>query len=68
MNDRKCAICEKTRDLFSLEMDYEGEKYTKYVCGNCWEVIAAIANKAIAGKISKLQDQIDELRNGEEKI
>jgi len=68
MYDRKCAICEKTRGLFPLEMDYEGEKCTKYVCGNCWEVIAAIALKSVYGKISKLQEQIDELKNHEERM
>ena len=49
--DKKCATCGKQNDLF--ELDFEpgdteaGEKFSKYVCGSCWEVIATIAKRAV---------------------
>ena len=52
MMDKKCAICGTPKDLFELilqpeELDAD-VPITKYVCGSCWEVIAAIARRAIA--------------------
>jgi len=47
--NRKCAICGKSHDLFELrfeanETDAE-EEWSQYVCGSCWETIAAIARR-----------------------
>jgi len=43
----KCAICGKTHDLFELTFAPDeteaGKTFTRYVCGSCWDVIAAIA-------------------------
>lgn len=46
----KCSICGKSHPLFTLELEEDGQKYTKLVCGSCWDVIAAIAEK-VARKI-----------------
>jgi len=47
--DKKCKICGKERDLFPLEFKADetdaGEPFTVYVCGSCWETIAAIARR-----------------------
>jgi DNA-directed RNA polymerase subunit RPC12/RpoP len=52
---KQCAICGKTRDLFALELGPDetdaGEAYTRYVCGSCWEVIAAISRRAQAAQV-----------------
>ena len=51
-----CALCKKTRDLFTLDMvDDCGEPYQLKVCGTCWEVTATIARKAIDYALSNLQ-------------
>ena len=45
--DKKCAICGKTHGLFTLEIESDdGTAFDKFVCGSCWDVIAAIAIKA----------------------
>lgn len=50
MDEKHCKICGKTRDLFPLRFEPEetdaGVAFTVYVCGSCWEVIAAIAKRA----------------------
>lgn len=52
--DKNCAICRKDYDLFELELlDDEGEKYSRYVCGSCWDVIAGIAQRAVKAMIEK---------------
>jgi len=49
MSEKQCKICGKTRDLFPLKFEPDetdaGVEFTVYVCGSCWEVIAAIAKR-----------------------
>ena len=49
--NKKCAICGKEHDLFELQFRADetdaGEPFSKYVCGSCWEVIAAISRRAV---------------------
>ena len=48
-----CAICGKTHGLFTLDLETdEGEAYKKFVCGSCWEVIAAIAVRACTSRFA----------------
>jgi alpha-D-ribose 1-methylphosphonate 5-phosphate C-P lyase len=45
--DKKCAICGKKNDLFELVLLADnGEQFSRFVCGSCWEIIATIAIKA----------------------
>ena len=49
MSQYNCAICSsQTAGIFSLEIpcEHDGEAFTRYVCGKCWEIIFAIAKKA----------------------
>ena len=52
--DKKCAICGRTNDLMELPMVFEGVEYSKYVCNTCWEVIAAIAVRAVKALLYRL--------------
>jgi len=49
--DKSCAICGHTDDLYILEIpvddDITGEKESKFVCGNCWNIIAQISLNVI---------------------
>ena len=51
MLDKKCKICGKERDLFPLDFKADEtdacEPFTVYVCGSCWEVIAAISRRVL---------------------
>ena len=55
--ERKCKICGKTNDLFSLDYQADetdaGVPFTVYVCGSCWEVIAAIAKRVFESLTKK---------------
>jgi hypothetical protein len=61
--DKSCAMCGKTNYLYELKFNPEetdaGIGFSKYVCGNCWETIAAIANRALASKVDQLQRDLD---------
>lgn len=57
--NKKCAICEKERDLFELKFESDetdaGEEFSKYVCGSCWEVIAAIGRRVAKNILANSQ-------------
>jgi len=54
--EKKCAICSKTKDLFSIELiSDDGEPFTKFVCGTCWEVIGEIAVRSVKAWMSLIQ-------------
>jgi len=56
IHQKRCAICGKTYDLFGLELTSDdGEKFQKFVCGSCWDVIAEIAKRAI--RAEKMEDE-----------
>ena len=48
---KKCKICGKEHDLFPLDFRAEetdaNEPFTVFVCGSCWEVIAAISRRVL---------------------
>jgi len=48
---KHCAICKSENYLYPLELEDDGgEKYTKYVCGKCWDVISGIVLKVLEAK------------------
>jgi uncharacterized protein YlaI len=55
----KCAICGKEHDLFELKFKADetdaNEEFSKYVCGDCWEVIAAIARRVAKNVLASMQ-------------
>ena len=57
MVDKKCKICGKERDLFPLDFKANetdaGEPFTVYVCGSCWETIAAISRRVFEIEVRK---------------
>ena len=57
--NKKCAICKKERDLFELKFEADetdaGEEFSKYVCGSCWEVIAAIGRRVAKNILANSQ-------------
>lgn len=57
-NQYRCKICNKTRDLFPLELQTDDDvKYTVFICGSCWDIIFAIAK--MAHKLNR-----EDVRNG----
>jgi len=48
MNNR-CQFCGKAYDIFSIEIpiDDDRDQEVRYVCGNCWNVIAEIVSRVI---------------------
>lgn len=61
----ECAICKKSTDLSKLTFEPDetdaNESFASYVCGRCWEHIAAIALRGMAEQLSKLEQRIIEL-------
>jgi hypothetical protein len=57
--DKKCALCGSTKYLYELEIPVEdgqeGEKFSKWVCGSCWDVISAMVIKIIHIELGKLK-------------
>jgi len=55
--NKQCAICHKEHDLFELKFEADetdaGEEFSKYVCGSCWEVMAAIAHRVAKDVIAE---------------
>lgn len=60
-----CAICKKETDLFELTfepMDTEAnERFTRHVCGSCWEIIATIARRISKHTVEeyKIDNKVD---------
>ena len=50
MSMHNCKICGGGSDIFPLDFEADEtdacEEWTTYVCGSCWEIIAAIAKRA----------------------
>lgn len=53
--ERKCKLCGKTGDLFTLDVptDDPNLKHSVFVCGTCWDVIAEIALRAVKALLNK---------------
>jgi len=55
MSTNSCKICGKSNDIFTLEFEAQetdaGEKWQTHVCGLCWEIISAIAVRAVMGQL-----------------
>ena len=52
--DKKCVFCGKNNDLIELDLNYEGQEYSKYVCNTCWECISAIAIRSVKALLYRL--------------
>ena len=52
----KCAICSRPQGVYELRFDADetdaGEEWSTYVCGTCWEVIAAIVRRVFRANVT----------------
>ena len=57
-----CAICGKSGRLFDIWTDGDdGEEETRrFICGKCWNVIAAVAMRAVNDRLDALEIRLDE--------
>lgn len=64
MSAHNCKFCNKSGDIFTIEIPLENsdETYKQYICGTCWEVIAEITNRRTRGEILNLYTQVQMLQ------
>lgn len=55
-----CMICNReTGYLIDVELEAEdGEIYTLKICGNCWDIIAKVAEKALNERLEKIEKKL----------
>lgn len=57
-----CAICGKANGLFDLLIeDDNGDETLRHICGKCWDVIAAIALRAVGDRFDALEERLAQL-------
>ena len=64
-----CKVCGKSQFLYDLKFEADEEipeAYSIKVCGSCWDVIANIANRAVAQKLAELDDRISQIESDKE--
>ena len=62
MSLHKCAICGRNNDIFALDFGPDEtdalEKWTSYICGTCWEHVAAIARRTLATRLDEIEAKL----------
>ncbi len=69
-HQKSCEICKRTGGyLFGVEIPVEGqedEHMQKYICGQCWDAVAAVAQQALASTLKEIRGEIAALKAAQE--